>query len=50
MTIARFIRLFKERFTAEISKKTGWGKNELISVMTKLTDDLIFEVLEEKEK
>ena len=48
MTIATFVKLFKERFRSEIQKKTGWGKIELLDVLDRLTEELLLEALEEK--
>lgn len=50
MTLAVFVRLFKERFESEVSKKTGWGKNEVIKQMNKVMDKLVLEALDEKEE
>ena len=48
MTIARFIRLFKERLKERIQGKTAYGRNELQEMVNELIDELLLEALEEK--
>ena len=48
MTIARFIRLFKERLHDLLATKTAWGRNELTKEVNTLIEELLLEALEEK--
>ena len=47
MTIARFIRLFRERLNTTLTKKTAWGRNELTKEVNRLIEELLLKALEE---
>lgn len=47
MTIARFIRLFKERLNSSLAAKTAWGRNEIEKEVDRLIGELLLEALEE---
>ena len=46
MTIARFIRLFRERLSTVLATKTAWGRVELMIEVNAIIEELLLEALE----
>jgi len=47
VTIARFIRLFRERLNSLLATKTSWGRNDLKEEVNRLIEELLLDALEE---
>lgn len=49
-TTKEFIDYLRSDFYKKLSRKTGWGKNEIISVFEKCVSDTLAELLDRKDK
>ena len=45
MKIKEFAEVHKEKFEKKISKKTGWGKNELMQIYDEAMKETLWDIL-----
>lgn len=48
MKLKEFVEELRKLFYKEVSSKTGWGKNEIISAFDKCVGDALMEVVERR--